>query len=182
MKRLWMSVPIVALALAGFAPVAQASGTNTSGEQAGTACGATANMWGGAAGVLQPGEEDWYDASYSEVGGRTLELESTALGWPTSGDGTSVILYAWDQATDTCTKIQATGCSLGFTFIGGVPEVFNIRPCWDVEHIPGVPFIYNRPPGGTINVPGPGDYQVSVRQADNGLASDPIVYTLGDAG
>lgn len=159
MKRL-LVLSIAALTLGALAPIAHATGVTSSGGVAGTECGATGLFEHAAAGVLSPGESDWYDASYTDGGARDIKLRPGFVPLTSSPFDSFAIaqfkvrVYEWDQATNTCVEIDSTTCSWS-------PDGI----CFTAENF-----------WGWVTQPGPGSYQIEVeRPAWNDL---PNAYTL----
>lgn len=159
MKKL-IILPVAALAFAAFSPVAQATGVTSGGETSGTACGATALLEDGAAGVLNPGEVDWYDASYTSAGPRDVSVTAPPSGiffLSQAGWEARIFLYEWDKATNTCTQVDFGGCTYGLFGDCGVGVIGS-------------------PTTNTVVQPAPGDYQIAVdRQA---ITTTPNAYVL----
>lgn len=151
MGRLLRIMAIAALTFVAFSPVAEATGITSGLEESGTACGATALLEDAAAGTLDPGEVDWYDASYDDGGARDLKLTSPPTG--VGGWESRIFLYEWDKTTNTCTQIDFDGCAYGFSTNCGLS--------------------HDR---ARVTQPGPGDYQIAVdRQASK---PNPTTYVV----
>ncbi len=139
MKRL-MIVPILALAMAAFAPNAQA--VDPDPQPSGDACGTDVHVAPSVVGTTdsETDPEDWYDASFTE-GTLTLEFLQTLVLSP--GPSQFITIFEWDRDANVCERwVTNISCT----------PLNPLSPCFPTN---GGPF-------KTITLDEPGDYQIKV--------------------